>query len=50
VKSRGVLRLSHTRLRRLSPARNRSGGVNPRGNEKGSAFHLKAGGTDVAIE
>jgi len=44
------LRMSHTNLRRLSPARNRKASVNPGGNEKGSAFHLKAGGTDVAIE
>lgn len=42
--------MSHTRLRRLSPTRNRRGRVNPRSNEKGRGFQLKAGGTGVAIE
>lgn len=42
--------MSHTRLRRLSPSRNRKGRAKMGGNEKDSAFHLKAGGTDVAIE
>jgi hypothetical protein len=49
-KSRAVLRLSHTRLRRLSPARNRKGGAGRSGNENGGSFQLKTGGTAVAIE
>ena len=50
VGSRRVLRMSHTALESLSPSRNRGGRVKWEGNEKGSAFHLNAGGTDVAIE
>lgn len=47
---RRVLRASHTRVKLLSPDRNRIGLYLRAGNEKRPSFQLNEGGTVVAIE